>query len=54
MVMTPYQQTNWLHLAEQATKELDPKKLMRLVEELNRALAARDRTSDSLQVQEPI
>jgi hypothetical protein len=51
MVMTPYQQTNWRHFAEQATKELDPKKLMSLVEELNRALAARDRTSGPLQAQ---
>jgi hypothetical protein len=43
--MTPFDQSNWLHLAEQASKQLDPKKLMSLVEELNRALAARDRAS---------
>lgn len=35
--MTP-QPTDWRHLAEQASKELDPKKLMNLVDQLNLAL----------------
>ncbi len=53
MVMTPYQ-TDWHHLAEQASKEMDPAKLMSLVEELNRALDLNERTSQRTQTQEPI
>jgi hypothetical protein len=51
--MTPYEQSNWQHLAEQASKELDPERLMSLVEELNRALAPRERTANRQQIQEP-
>jgi hypothetical protein len=36
---------DWQHLAEQAGIELDPVKLMSLVDELNRALAQNERTS---------
>jgi hypothetical protein len=46
--MTPHQQTDWHHLAEQASKELDPVKLMSLVDELNRALEQNERTSRML------
>ena len=53
-VMTPFDQSNWLHLAEQASKEHDPEKLMSLVIELNRALEDNERTSQRLQAQEPI
>jgi hypothetical protein len=35
--MTP-QPSDWRHLAEQASKEMDPDKLMAIVNELNRAL----------------
>lgn len=35
--MTP-QSYDWRHLAEQASKETDPAKMLRLVEELNRVL----------------
>jgi hypothetical protein len=52
--MTPFEQGNWLHLAEQASKERDPEKLMSLVSELNRALEENERTSQRLQAQEPI
>ena len=46
--MTPKQPTDWHHLAEQASKELDPTKLMSLVDELNRALEENERTSRQL------
>ena len=52
--MTPFEQSNWLHLAEQASKERDPEKLMSLVSELNRALEENERTSQRLQAQEPV
>jgi hypothetical protein len=45
------QTTDWHSLAEQASKELDPEKLMTLVSELNRALEANERTSNWLQTQ---
>jgi hypothetical protein len=35
--MTP-QSSDWRHLAEQASKETDPNKLLTLVQELNRVL----------------
>jgi len=35
--MTP-QPSDWRHLAEQASKETDPAKMLRLVEELNGVL----------------
>ncbi len=47
------QNTDWHDLAEQASKELDPVKLLCLVNELNRALVQNERTSQRLQVQEP-
>jgi hypothetical protein len=37
------QMSNWQHLAEQASKELDPARLITLVEELNRTSAENDR-----------
>jgi hypothetical protein len=40
--MNPYQTSDWRHLAEQASKEADPKKLTDLVNELNRVLAKRE------------
>ena len=46
------QRTNWHELAEQASKELDPVKLMSLVDELNRALEENERTSMQLQTQQ--
>jgi hypothetical protein len=46
--MTP-QPNNWRHLAEQASKELDPEKLMGLVHELNRVLEQNERPSTLLQ-----
>jgi len=39
--MTP-QSSNWRHLAEQASKEMDPDKMMVLIDELNRALDFED------------
>ena len=48
--MTP-QRPNWHELAEQASKELDPIKLMSLVDELNRALEQNARTSKQLETQ---
>lgn len=47
--MTP--QTDWHELAEQASKELDPAKLMSLVDELNRTLEQNERLSMRLQSQ---
>jgi hypothetical protein len=49
--MTP-QRPNWHDLAEQASKELDPVKLMSLVDELNRALEKNERTSIRLRTQQ--
>jgi hypothetical protein len=48
--MTP-QRPNWHELAAQASKELDPVKLMSLVDELNRALEQNEQTSMRLQTQ---
>jgi hypothetical protein len=42
------QYTDWHHLAEQASKELDPRKLLHLVAELNRALDQNEGTSRGL------
>jgi hypothetical protein len=36
---------NWRELAEKATKEQDPEKLMALVEELNGVLSRREATA---------
>ena len=41
--MTP-QANDWRHLADQASIEMDPAKMLRLVEELNRVLE-HERTS---------
>ena len=48
--MTP-QRHNWHELAEQASKELDPIKLMSLVDELNRALEQNASNSNRLETQ---
>jgi hypothetical protein len=48
------QYTNWQHLAERASMEIDPKKLISLVEELNRTLAENERSTKSKQAQGPI
>jgi hypothetical protein len=50
-MMTP-QRLDWHYLAEQASKERDPKKLMSLVGELNRALEQNEQTSKLLQTQD--
>jgi hypothetical protein len=39
--MPPHQPCDWKHLAEQASKEMDSKKLLSLVNELNRVLGER-------------
>ena len=52
--MTLHQHTDWHHLAEQASKETDPVKLMNLVDELNRALEQNERTTRRLQGQDPV
>jgi hypothetical protein len=41
--MTP-QPNDWRHLAEQASNELNPEKMMELVHELNRVLEKREQT----------
>jgi hypothetical protein len=35
----PQHQTDWQHLAEKVSRETDPKKMLRLVEELNRVFS---------------
>jgi hypothetical protein len=42
--MAPHQ-PSWQHLAEQASKEMDPNKMLELVTELNRVLGEREETS---------
>jgi hypothetical protein len=49
--MTP-QRPNWHDIAEQARKELDPVRLMSLVDELNRALEQNEKTSKRLRTQQ--
>ena len=49
--MTP-QRPSGHELAEQASKELDPVRLMSLADELNRALEQNEKTSKQLQTQE--
>jgi hypothetical protein len=49
--MTPHQADGWEHLAEQASKEHDPEKLMNLVNELNGVLGEREETSRKQQRQ---
>jgi hypothetical protein len=48
---TPYQSSDWQHLAEQASKELDLVKLISLVNELNGVLGEREETSRKQQRQ---
>jgi hypothetical protein len=43
--MTPNQPRGWQQLAQQATTEMDPNKLMELASELNRVLGEREETS---------
>jgi hypothetical protein len=43
--MTPQNSTDWRHLAERASKEMDPEKLMSLVNELNRVLEQNEKSS---------
>ncbi len=43
--MTPYQSSDWQHIAEQVSKEHYPEKLMNLVNELNGVLGKREETS---------
>jgi hypothetical protein len=40
--MSQHQPSDWKLLAEQASNEMDPAKLMELISELNRVLAERD------------
>jgi hypothetical protein len=40
--MTPRRPNDWMHLAEQASKEMDPGKFMILIQELNRVLLERE------------
>ncbi len=46
--MTP-QPSDWRHLAEQASNEMDPNKLIYLVVELDRKLAERENMSRQAQ-----
>jgi RNA polymerase-binding transcription factor DksA len=41
--------TDWHHLAEQATTEMDSAKLLQLVDELNRALQQNEQTMKRLE-----
>ncbi|HZQ68817.1 MAG TPA: hypothetical protein VFA68_09900 [Terriglobales bacterium] len=43
--MSQHPPSDWKRLAEHASAELDPAKLMHLISELNRVLAERDQTS---------
>jgi len=43
--MTPNQFDDWHYLAEQASHEMDPAKLMSLMNELNRVLDEREERS---------
>jgi hypothetical protein len=43
--MTSHQSRDWEGLAEQASQETDPHRLMELVTELNRVLGEREETS---------
>ena len=42
--MTP-SQSDWQHLAEQASSEMDPQKLLNLVNQLNRVLGEQEEKS---------
>jgi len=43
--MTPYQPSDWQHLAEQASNEMSPEKLLNLVNQLNRLLGEQEERS---------
>jgi hypothetical protein len=43
--MTPHHLNDWERLAEQASKEMDSKKLIEIVTEINRVLGEREETS---------
>jgi hypothetical protein len=46
--MTPHQPSDWQHLAEQASNEMDPDKLLQLVNQLNRVLGEQEERSRAL------
>ena len=46
--MTPYQPNDWQHLAEHASNEMDPDKLLDLVMHLNRVLGEQEERSRAL------
>ena len=48
--MTP-QPNDWRHLAEQASNEMNPEKMMAIISELNRVLEKREQTSRQQQPQ---
>jgi hypothetical protein len=52
--MTPHQPGDWQNLAQQASTEMDPTKLMELASELNRVLGEREETSASSNIQRMI
>jgi hypothetical protein len=47
-LMTPYQPSDWQHLAEQASNEMDPEKLLNLVNQLNRLLGKQEERSRAM------
>ena len=49
--MTPSQPSDWQHLAEQASSEMDPDKLLNLVTQLNRVLGEQEERSRAQQHQ---
>jgi hypothetical protein len=50
--MTP-SQSDWQHLAEQASSEMDPEKLLKLVDQLNRVLSEQEERSRAKQRHQP-
>jgi hypothetical protein len=50
--MTP-SQSDWQHLAEQASSEMDPDKLLKLVDQLNRVLGEQEERSRAQQRHQP-
>ena len=50
--MTP-SQSDWQHLAEQASSEMDPEKLINLVTQLNRVLGEHEERSRAQQRHQP-
>jgi hypothetical protein len=42
---TPHQPSDWQHLAEQASNEIDPDKLLNLVNQRNRLLGEQEERS---------